>query len=92
MALTAAGDDPFLRSITILPVADIEQSAAWYEHAIGTKTTYLHKGEDESEPTNYAILRRGRLVVHLHSGRAAGARVLDPGRHRQALSHRPQCR
>ena len=66
MALTtAAGDDPFLRSITILPVADIEQSAAWYEHALGFETTYLHEGEGESEPTNYAILRRGRLVVHL---------------------------
>lgn len=68
--------DQFLDSITVLPVTSVAESFRWYERALGFRTVYLHEGEDETEPTNYAILRRGRLPVHL---------ILDePPPHRRA--------
>ena len=45
----------FLRTIAVLPVSSIEQSAAWYERALGFQTVYLHESEHDDEPTNYAV-------------------------------------
>jgi uncharacterized glyoxalase superfamily protein PhnB len=55
----------FLRTILVLPVADIEKSTEWYKHALGFKTVYLHEGDHEDEATNYAILERDNAQVHL---------------------------
>ena len=55
----------FLRTVTVLPVSDIVQSAAWYRLALGFETVYLHEGVDPGEVTNYAVLRRDDLFVHL---------------------------
>ena len=52
-------------SIPILPVEDICEAADWYNRALALETTYLHEGADETEATNYAILQRGDLIVHL---------------------------
>ena len=53
------------RTITILPVSDIARATAWYEHALGLETVYLHEGADETEATNYAILVRDGIAIHL---------------------------
>ena len=55
----------FLCTILVLPVTDIERSAAWYDRALGFKTVYLHEGRHEGEVTNYAILEREGLEIHL---------------------------
>ena len=69
----------FLRTVTVLPVDDIGVAAKWYKHALGLNTAYLHEGEDDTEATNYAILARDGVEVHL---------ILDePPPHRTAWSH-----
>lgn len=55
----------FLRTGTVLPVRDIEQSAEWYGRALGFETVYLHEGVEPGEVTNYAVLCREELAVHL---------------------------
>ena len=52
-------------SIPIMPVEDIYKAADFYNRALALETTYLHEGTDETEATNYAILQRGDLIVHL---------------------------
>jgi len=53
------------RTITVLPVDDIAQATGWYEAALGFETVYLHEGADEDEVTNYAIVVRDGVAVHL---------------------------
>lgn len=55
----------FNRTITVLPVNDISQSCEWYEKALGLETVYLHEGVHEGEVTNYAILVRDGVNIHL---------------------------
>lgn len=54
-----------LRSITVLPVTDIIGAARWYEGSLGLQTTYLHEGATADEVTNYAVMSRDGLEVHL---------------------------
>ena len=54
-----------LRTITVLPGADIAESVGWYRRALGFECVYLHEGTQQGEATNYAILRRDGLDVHL---------------------------
>lgn len=61
----AALADPFLRTITVLPVTDILESSGWYRRALGFEAVYLHEGDEPGEATNYAVLRRGNLYMHL---------------------------
>lgn len=63
MSLPSNG--PFLDTITVLPVRDIAASCAWYKATLGFETVYLHEGEHAGEATNYAVLRRGAVDVHL---------------------------
>jgi len=58
-------DPQFLRTITVLPVSDIVSSAAWYQQALGFETVYLHEGDQEGEPINFAVLRREDLIIDL---------------------------
>lgn len=51
--------------ISVLPVNNIEEVSRWYEQTLGFRTTFLNEGDDESEVTNYAILRREQVVFHL---------------------------
>lgn len=55
----------FLRTISVLPVADIQEAVDWYRQALGFEAAYLHEGEHPGKATNYAILRREGLEVHL---------------------------
>ena len=55
----------FLEAITVLPVDDIYKASAWYEKALGLKTVYLHEGKDDGEVTNYAVMVRDGIHVHL---------------------------
>jgi len=55
----------FLNTITVLPVDSVEESVEWYEKALGLRTVYLHEGDREDEPTNYAVLAREAVSVHL---------------------------
>lgn len=58
-------EQQFLRTIPVLPVRDIAEATAWYERSLGFETVYLHEGEHAGEATNYAILRREQVEVHL---------------------------
>jgi uncharacterized glyoxalase superfamily protein PhnB len=58
-------DPQFLRTIVVLPVADIEASTEWYGRVLGFEAVYRHEGDHEGEATNYAILRREETQVHL---------------------------
>ena len=55
----------FIRTITVLPVHDITVCSEWYEKALGLETVYLHEGDHEDEPTNYAVMVRDGVYVHL---------------------------
>jgi len=55
----------FARTITVLPVHDIEIACEWYAEALGMATAYLHEGDHPDEVTNYAILVRDGVAVHL---------------------------
>ena len=55
----------FVKTTTILPVDNIEKCCKWYKQTLGLKTTYLHEGENENEATNYAILERDGVEIHL---------------------------
>ena len=57
--------DQFLRTILVLPVSNIEESVEWYHSVLGFETQYVHEGDNDSEATNYAILRRENAEVHL---------------------------
>jgi uncharacterized glyoxalase superfamily protein PhnB len=55
----------FLRTITVLPVSDLQQATDWYRLALGLEVVYLHEGMQPGEATNYAILQRDGIEVHL---------------------------
>lgn len=55
----------FLRTITVLPVSDIIASVRWYEGSLGLETVYLHEGTTADEATNYAVLVRDGIEIHL---------------------------
>lgn len=57
----------FLSTTIILPVSDIYETVAWYEHALGLQTQYIHgsgrRGEVE-DFANYATMSRDSVEVH----------------------------
>jgi uncharacterized glyoxalase superfamily protein PhnB len=55
----------FSRTITVLPVHDIVHSSEWYGKVLGLETVYLHTGVHEGEATNYAVMVRDGVYVHL---------------------------
>lgn len=57
--------DQFRGTITVLPVRDIAESCAWYARTLGLETIYQHEGIYEGEETNYAIMARDGVQVHL---------------------------
>ena len=59
------GDPQFFRTITVMPVSDIDPSATWYQQTLRFETVYLHEGDQEDEPTNFAVFRREGLTVDL---------------------------
>ncbi len=54
-----------IKTITVLPVKDIEEVAKWYEKSIAFHTVYLHEGDKEGEATNYATLQRDDVTFSL---------------------------
>jgi uncharacterized glyoxalase superfamily protein PhnB len=61
------GGQQFLKTTVIIPVADIYDTIAWYERALGFQTRYIHgsgkRGEAE-DFANYAIMSRDAVEVH----------------------------
>ena len=55
----------FVKAVLVLPVADLKSSRAWYLHALGFETVYVHADPIEDPDGNYAILRRDTAEVHL---------------------------
>jgi uncharacterized glyoxalase superfamily protein PhnB len=57
----------FVRSTTILPVADIDETLDWYDRVLGFKQTYVHgngrRGEEQNF-ANYAIMKRDAVELH----------------------------
>ncbi len=60
-------ENQFLKTTTILPVRDIDDTIEWYEQTLGFKPLYIHgegrRGEAE-DFANYAVLRRDAVEVH----------------------------
>jgi len=60
-------DPQFLKTSIILPVADIHQTIAWFEHALDFQTRCIHgsgrRGEAE-DFANCAIMARDAVEVH----------------------------
>lgn len=54
-----------LRTVTVLPVTNIALGCEWLEQVLGFETAYLHEGAHEDEETNYAVLVRDDIQVHL---------------------------
>ena len=57
----------FLKTTIILPVADIYETTAWYENALGFHTHYVHGDGRRGEAVNfanYAIMKRDAVEVH----------------------------
>jgi len=65
MEATHLPEPQFVRTLTILPVRDIAEAAAWYERALGFQTVYLHEGASPEEATNFATLDRDGVHVSL---------------------------
>lgn len=55
----------FINTIIVLTVDDIAKCCGWYGETLGLKTVYLHEGENENEVTNYAVLKRDGVEIHL---------------------------
>lgn len=64
-------EELILRTITVLPVKDIMAAAAWYDHVLGFRTLVFPKGHP-SDHTNYAILKRDHLEIHLYVNDSTG--------------------
>ena len=58
-------ENQFLRTITVLPVNDINESLQWFKTALGMEAVYRHEGAHEGEATNYAVMARDGVQVHL---------------------------
>ena len=55
----------FVKAVLVLPVSDLKASCAWYLHALGFETVYVHLDPIEDPDGNYATLRRDTAEVHL---------------------------
>lgn len=54
-----------LDSITVLPVDDIEMARMWYREILGFETLFLNTADEPGEVTNYAVLKRDAVLLHL---------------------------
>ena len=54
-----------LDSYSVMPVDDIGACVTWYRAALAFEPIYFHEGDEPEEPTNYAILERDGVRVHL---------------------------
>jgi uncharacterized glyoxalase superfamily protein PhnB len=57
----------FLKTTTILPVADIYDAIAWYERALDFQTRYIHghgKRGETRDFANYAIMAKDAVEIH----------------------------
>jgi uncharacterized glyoxalase superfamily protein PhnB len=54
-----------LGAIVVLPVDNIARATEWYGRVLGFETVYLHEGTKVGEVTNYAIMVRDGVAVHL---------------------------
>jgi len=52
-------------TITVLPVRGIDPACEWYQRVLGLNTRYRHEGRHAHEETNYAVLERDGVQVHL---------------------------
>lgn len=59
------GEAEVLRALVVLPVDDIARATEWYRRVLGFETVYLHEGANAGEVTNYAIMVRDGVPVHL---------------------------
>jgi len=55
----------FSRTISVLPVQSIETACRWYADVLGLEVVYRHEGKQEGEETNYAVMTRDSVQVHL---------------------------
>lgn len=55
----------FCLTIPVMPVRDIDASCEWYADILELRVRYKHEGERGEEPTNYAVLERDGVQIHL---------------------------
>ena len=53
------------RAIPVMPVRDIESACTWYARALGLTIVTKHEGQHAGEATNYAVLVRDGVQIHL---------------------------
>ena len=49
----------------VYPVEDVESSVEWYERVLGFQAVHVNRDPDGDDPTNYAVLNREAVWLHL---------------------------
>ena len=61
----SVSDIRFLRTAPVYPVEDVESAVEWYTSVLGFESLYLNRDPEGDDPTNYAVLARGEVRLHL---------------------------
>lgn len=57
----------------VFPVQDVEVAIAWYQAKLGFRAIYVNRDAEDGDPTNYAVLASGQVLLHLLRQGEAGA-------------------
>ena len=49
----------------VFPVDDVEASVRWYVTMLGFGAVFENRDPNDEDPTNYAVLRRDQVALHL---------------------------
>ena len=49
----------------VYPVEDVGAAVVWYRTLLGFETVYVNRDPDDGDPTNYALIRRDHVTLHL---------------------------
>ena len=49
----------------VYPVDDVEKAVVWYQQMLGFEAQHINRDRTGEDPTNYAVLQRDRVWLHL---------------------------
>jgi uncharacterized glyoxalase superfamily protein PhnB len=55
----------FMQIAPVYPVDDVEASIEWYQEVLGFQVVYVNRDPEDDDPTNYAVIRRDQVTLHL---------------------------
>ncbi|MBW2282697.1 MAG: VOC family protein [Deltaproteobacteria bacterium] len=58
-------DPELLRTVPVYPCTDVDRSIEWYRDVLGLEAVHVNPGPEVDHPTNYAVLVRGDVSLHL---------------------------